>query len=216
VMVVPYDYEMFVQEFKSHNLPYVIIDHHGATSSEPAITATNRKGMIDAMRYLMALGHRRIGFITGRLSVGCAKDRLQGYREVLTEAHIAYDPELVVEGDFEQPTGFVQAQRLLALNQPPTAIVASNDSMAFGVMDAVKADGFRVGEDIAVIGFDDIPRASQVYPALTTVRQPMAEMGESAVDLLVTLLEGYKPLSLQRELATELIIRDSTVSISRR
>jgi LacI family transcriptional regulator len=216
LMVVPYDYEMFVQEFKTHELPYVIVDHHGDTSSEPAITATNRKGVIDAMRYLMALGHRRIGFITGRMSIGCAKDRLQGYRDALAEVRIPYDPALVVEGDFEQPTGFMQGQRLLALENPPTAIVASNDVMAFGVMDAVKAADLHVGEDISVVGFDDIPMASQVYPALTTVRQPMAEMGESAVDLLVTLLEDRKPMSLQRELATELIVRESTAPVNSR
>jgi LacI family transcriptional regulator len=210
LMVVPYDFEFLVEQFNLHELPYVIVDHHGDTGLEPAITATNRKGLIDAMRHLLALGHKRIGFITGRMTIGCSRDRLEGYRNALAEVRIPYDPELVMEGDFEQPTGFAHAQHLLSLSNPPTAIVASNDVMAFGVMDAVKAAGLHVGEDISVVGFDDIPMASQVYPPLTTVRQPMAAMGETAVELLVALLEDRKPMSLIKELPTELIVRQST------
>jgi LacI family transcriptional regulator len=188
----------------------VIIDHHDHTEDEPAITATNRKGMRDAMRHLLALGHTRIGFITGRMDIGCSTERLKGYQDGLSEVGIPYDPTLVLEGDFEQETGFMQGRALLAINPRPTAIIASNDDMALGVMDAIKDAGLRVGKDISVVGFDDIPMAAKVYPALTTVRQPMREMGESAMELLITLLQGQKPLALQRELATELIVRDST------
>ncbi|MBX3083874.1 MAG: LacI family DNA-binding transcriptional regulator [Anaerolineae bacterium] len=210
VLVVPYDYETLVDAFKEHQVPYVIIDHHGNIEDEPVITATNQKGIIDAMRHLLALGHKRIGFITGRMNMGCAQDRLLGYQTALKEVGLPYEQELVREGDFEQPTGFAKAVELLQLNPRPTAIIASNDVMAFGAMDAIKDIGLRVGHDVSVIGFDDIPMASQVYPTLTTVRQPMAEMGEAAVDLLITLLRGHTPLTLQRELSTELIIREST------
>jgi LacI family transcriptional regulator len=210
VLVVPYDYEALVGAFKAHLVPYVIIDHHGNIENEPVITATNQKGIIDAMRHLLALGHRRIGFITGRMNTGCAQDRLLGYQAALKEVGIPYDQSLVMEGDFEQPTGFTKAAELLRLNPRPTAIIASNDMMAFGVMDAIKDIGLRVGDDVSVVGFDDIPMASQVHPRLTTVRQPMAEMGEAAVDLLTTLLRGHTPLTLQRELSTELVIREST------
>jgi LacI family transcriptional regulator len=210
LMIVPYDYEVLVSAFQDHNLPYVLIDHHSSTSDEPAITATNRKGILDAMRHLMALGHQRIGFITGRMDMGCAQDRLQGYRDALAEVGLPFDPALVREGNFWQPSGFAQARALLQLKPRPTAIVASNDVMAFGVMDAVKDVGLRIGSDISVVGFDDIPMASQVYPPLTTVRQPMAQMGEEALDLLVTLLQGRTPRALRRELTTELIIREST------
>jgi LacI family transcriptional regulator len=215
VMVVPYEYEMLVNSFKEHDMAYVLVDHHGNASDEPSITATNRKGALDAMRHLLALGHTRIGFITGRLMLRCSQDRLQGYRDGLTEVGLPYDPTLVVEGDFEQMTGFAQAQRLLGLESKATAIIASNDVMAFGVMDAVKNAGLHVGRDISVVGFDDIPMASQVYPALTTIRQPMADMGEAALDLLVTLLQGRPPVALQRELGTELIVRDSTARAPR-
>jgi len=216
VMVVPYDYEVLVDIFKEYDVPYAIIDHHSETENEIAITATNRKGVIDAMRHLLALGHTRIGFITGRMSMGCAKDRLQGYKDALTEVGLPYEPELIFEGDFEQQTGFVQGQRILQMERPPTAIVASNDMMALGVMDAIKDAGLYVGRDISVVGFDDILIAAQAYPPLTTVRQPMAKMGEEAVNVLVSLLEGRKLIANQRELPTELIIRHSTARVGER
>ncbi len=210
LMVVPLDYEVIVHDLKEHDLRYVIVDHHNGTGNEPSVTATNRKGVRDAMRHLLALGHRRIGFITGRMDIVCSLDRLQGYRDGLTEVGLPFDGDLVREGDFMQPTGFQQAQTLLELPERPTAIIASNDVMAFGVMDAAKAAGLTVGRDISIIGFDDTSMASQVYPALTTVRQPLAEMGETALDMLVTLLQGRTVLNLRQELPTELIIRQST------
>jgi LacI family transcriptional regulator len=210
LMVVPLDYEVIVKDLKEHDLTYVIIDHHNGTGNEPSVTATNRKGVLDAMRHLLALGHRRIGFITGRMDIVCSQDRLQGYRDGLAEVGLPFEPELVREGDFTQPTGFRQAQALLQLPERPTAIIASNDSMAFGTMDAAKAAGLQVGQDLSVIGFDDVYMASQVYPPLTTIRQPMFEMGEAAFEMLVALLEGRKMLTVRRELPTELIIREST------
>ena len=209
-MVVPVDYEVIVNDLKAHDLTYVIIDHHNGTGNEPSVTATNRKGVLDAMRHLLALGHRRIGFITGRMDIACSHARLQGYRDGLAEVGLPFDPELVREGDFMQPTGFQQAQSLLQVADAPTAIIASNDLMAFGVMDAAKANGLKVGRDLSVVGFDDIFMASQAYPTLTTIRQPMADMGEVALEMLIALLQGRMVLSMRRELPTELIIREST------
>lgn len=210
LMVVPHDYEVIVHDLKEHNLPYVLIDHHNGTDNEPSVTATNRKGVLEAMRHLMALGHRRIGFITGRMDIVCSHDRLQGYRDALAEIGIPFDPELVREGDFTQPTGFRQGQALLEIAERPTAIIASNDVMAFGTMDAAKSRGLTIGHEISIIGFDDIFMASQTYPSLTTIRQPMAGMGEAALEMLVALLQGRPVLNHRRELPTELIIRAST------
>ncbi|HLY25986.1 MAG TPA: LacI family DNA-binding transcriptional regulator [Aggregatilineales bacterium] len=210
LMVVPLDYEVIVSDLKAHDLPYVIIDHHSGTENEPSVTATNRKGVLEAMRHLFALGHHRIGFITGRMDIACSHDRLHGYRDALAELGLPYDTELVREGDFSQPVGFREGQALLQLPEPPSAIVASNDMMAFGVMDAAKAAGLSIGQHVSVVGFDDVPMASQSYPTLTTVRQPMADMGETALELLVTLLEGLAAFTTRRELPTELVVRDST------
>lgn len=216
LLVVPHDYEAIINDLKQHELPYVIIDHHSKTGNEPSVTATNRKGVLDAMRHLLALGHRRIGFITGRMEITCAHDRLQGYRDGLAEVGLPFDPELVREGDFHQPSGFQSTQALLQLADPPTAIIASNDVMAFGAMDAIKAAGLVVGRDVSLIGFDDILMASQTYPPLTTVRQPLAAMGETAMEMLVTLFHGKPVLSPRRELGTELIVRGSTSPVAGR
>ncbi|MBN1965908.1 MAG: LacI family DNA-binding transcriptional regulator [Anaerolineae bacterium] len=209
VMVVPRDYEIIVADLKTRGLPYVIVDHRGMGDG-PSVTATNRKGIQDATRYLLALGHRRIGFITGRMDVACSHDRLEGYRNGLAEVGLLFDPELVRKGNYQQVSGFEQGRCLLELPDPPTAIIASNDLMAFGVMDAAKAAGLKVGEDISIVGFDDIDMASQTHPPLTTVRQPLAEMGEMALEMLASLIQGQSLLKRQRELPTELIIRGTT------
>ncbi|MFN8421242.1 MAG: LacI family DNA-binding transcriptional regulator [Anaerolineae bacterium] len=209
LMAVPHDYEVIVSHLKAHKLPCVTIDHTGV-SSDPSVTATNRRGVLDAMRHLLALGHKRIGFITGRMDVACSTDRLHGYRDALTEVGLPFDLDLVREGDFTQTAGFQQAQVLLQQEQRPSAIFASNDVMAFGAMDAAKAAGLTIGKDISIVGFDDIYMASQMYPPLTTVRQPMAAMGETALEMLVTLIQGRTVLNLRQELPTELVIRAST------
>lgn len=210
LMVVPHDYEVIVGDLKEHNLPYVIIDHRSNAEDEPSVTATNRKGVLDAMRHLLALGHRRIGFITGRMDIACSHDRLQGYRDGLSEVGLLFDPDLVREGDFLQPSGFQQGQSLLQMPERPTAIIASNDMMAFGAMDAAKAAGLKIGHDVSIIGFDDVYMASHTYPPLTTVRQPLADMGETALDMLVSLLQGRTLLNPRRELIAELVVRGST------
>jgi LacI family transcriptional regulator len=212
LMVVPYDYEALIRLCNENGLPYVLVDYEGNLPVEnaPIVTVTNRKGMLEATRYLVALGHRCIGFITGRMSMAGARERLQGYQDALREVEISYDSALVVEGDWTQETGFRQMRSLLARHPAMTAVLASDDLTAFGVMDAIKDAGLRVGEDISVIGFDNIPMASSVYPALTTVRQPMQEMGQAAAEILIGLLEGRPPINRNLEFATDLIIRQTT------
>lgn len=212
LLVVPFDEEVLIGLCEEQSLPYVLIDYRGKEPGEsvPTITATNRKGMLEATRYLLALGHRKIGFITGVMTMGSARDRLQGYKDALAEANVPFDPSLVVEGTWSQQSGFSQTRVLLERHPDLTAVIGSDDPTAFGAMDAIKDAGLRVGEDISVIGFDDGPTASAVYPSLTTVRQPVAEMGEAAVELLAALVEGRTPITLKREFSTELIVRHST------
>jgi len=211
-MVVPEDYDILTKLCNDHQLPYILIDYEGSKPAEDTlvVNVTNRKGMLEATRYLLALGHRRIGFITGVMTFASARERLQGYQDALSEVGIPYDPSLVVEGQWTQESGFAQAHLLMERDPQLTAIIASDDLTAFGVMDAIKDTGRRVAEDISVVGFDDIPMAANVYPPLTTVRQPMIEMGQAAIEILVALLENRPPLNLEREFATELIIREST------
>ena len=210
LMVVPRDYETVVADLKQNRLPYVIVDHRSQTEEEASVTATNRKGMQEATRYLLALGHTRIGFITGRMDIACSHDRLDGYRDALAEVGLPFETDLVLQGDYSQPSGFEHTQQFLQCETPPTAILASNDMMAYGAMEAARVEGLTIGRDISIVGFDDIFLSSQVHPPLTTVRQPLVEMGETAFDMLVALLNDRPALTMRKELPTELVVRATT------
>ena len=177
LLVLPRSPADYINILTSHQFPFVLIDHQGTGQECPAVGATNWQGAYNATEYLVKLGHQRIGFITGWMDLGCAEDRLDGYRSALRTHHIPDFPELIFEGTFFQPDGFAGATALLRLPDPPTAIFASNDVMAMGAMDAVRSHGLRVPEDVSIIGFDDIPQAALVQPALTTVRQPLSKWG---------------------------------------
>jgi LacI family transcriptional regulator len=209
LIVLPRNPATFMQTLRQRNFPYVLIDHQGTNEQGHAVGATNWQGAYNAIEYLIKLGHQRIGFITGSMDLGCARDRLAGYQAALRTDHLPVDPELVYEGDFHQPEGYAGGNALLSLANPPTAIFVSNDVMAMGVMDAVRSRGLRIPDDISILGFDDIPQAQNVRPALTTVRQPLEKMGRVATQMLLDLLsDPHKDVS-RVELPTELIIRDS-------
>jgi LacI family transcriptional regulator len=181
---------------------------------EPARTARRWARRI-ATEYLIKLGHSRIGFITGWMDLGCSMDRLEGYRSALRTYHASDAPELIYEGTFFQPAGYAGASALLDLPNPPTAIFASNDIMAMGAMDAVRSRGLRIPNDISIVGFDDIPQAAVVRPALTTVSQPLEKMGRVATQMLLDLLRQPDKKVDRIELPTELVIRESCQSMQR-
>jgi LacI family transcriptional regulator len=199
----------FINNMTAQRFPFVLIDHQGTGSDCPAVGAMNWSGGYSATEYLIKLGHERVGFITGSMDLGCAVDRLAGYRSALKTYHIEEDPDLIYEGDFFQPDGYAGALELLDLADPPTAIFASNDVMAMGVMDAIRHRDLRVPDDVSVIGFDDIPQASLVRPALTTINQPLEKMGRVATQLLLGLLDDPEKGAERIELPTQLVIRDS-------
>jgi LacI family transcriptional regulator len=209
ILVLPRSPADFIGILTKQNFPFILIDHQGIGPDCPSVGAANWQGGFTATEYLIKLGHQRIGFITGWMDLGCALDRLDGYRSALRTNHIPDAPELIYEGTFFQPDGFTGASILLDLPNPPTAIFASNDVMAMGVMDAIRHRGLRVPDDVSVIGFDDIPQASLIRPALTTVRQPLEKMGRVATQMLLELLNKSQKKIGRIELPTELIIRDS-------
>jgi LacI family transcriptional regulator len=209
LLVLPRAAGAYLDTLRRRGFPYVLIDHQGIDDAGPSVGATNRRGGYDATRYLIELGHRRIGFITGTLDLRCSTDRLDGYRAALAEYNIYADPALIREGDFLQPSGYAGARELLALPEPPTAIFASNDVSAFGVMEAARDCGLRIPEDISIVGFDDIPQASHVNPTLTTVRQPLEQMGHLATRMLLETIRDRARPPERIELPTELIIRGS-------
>jgi LacI family transcriptional regulator len=176
----------------------------------PSVSAAHTSGADQAMRHLLGLGHRRIAQITGPRGWVATEERRRGYHAALADAGILPDPALEVEASPEIPPGREAAGFLLDLPDPPTAIFAFNDNLAIGVLQAARARGLRVPEDLSVVGFDDVEHATVVTPMLTTVRQPLAEMGRTAVSLLVRLLEGQRFETLHVELATRLVVREST------
>jgi len=213
LLVLPRNPSDFVSKLVRRKFPFVFIDHQGTGKDCAAVGAANWQGAYKAAEYLIGLGHRRIGFITGWTDLEAAQNRLKGFRAALRTNHIAEDPDLIFEGTFAQSDGYSAGQRFLGLNKPPTAIFASNDVMAMGVMDAARKQGLRVPEDISVVGFDDIHQAADVHPALTTVRQPLEKMGRVASQMLVEFLRNPGGKIDRVELPTELVIRDSCQAV---
>lgn len=210
LLVAPLVPASYIEALREQDFPYVLIDQADATESSNVVEATNWQGAYDASQYLIQLGHTRIAFIKGSPVVRSAIDRLEGYKAALADNSIAALEELVIEGDYQQQTAYESVQSLLQSQQPaPTAIFASNDLSAFGAIDAVREYGLRIPDEISIIGFDDVPQASFIFPKLTTVRQPLEEMGQVAVKILLERITNQSKSPQRVALATKLIIRDS-------
>jgi LacI family transcriptional regulator, galactose operon repressor len=211
IVILPETSSADLVEVVADGHPLVVIDPLVALDERiPSVAATHRSGADQAMRHLLELGHRRIAAIAGPPGWMATEERRRGYRAALEASRIAHDPELEVDADFEIGPGAEAAASLLRLPEPPTAIFAFNDAIAIGAMRAARERGLRVPEDVSVVGFDDIKYATIVTPALTTVRQPLAEMGRAAVRLLLELVECRASETHHVELITRLAVRDST------
>ena len=187
--------------------PIVSIDPLASNPNYPAVHATNYQGAMDAMRYLLGLGHKRIGFISGRAELESSNRRLKGYRESLEKAGIPIDEKLIASGDYTTETGISGARQLLALDQPPTAIFASNDQMAMGVFQVAEEMGLRIPDDLSVVGFDNITESK--YMGLTTVDQFISEMGYVATQMLIKLIKDTTLEDQTYQMQTQLVIRNS-------
>lgn len=212
LLVAPQGPATYLDTLRKQNYPYILIDQVDSTKNGNYVEASNWQGAYEATTYLINLGHKQIAFIMGALTVRSAIDRLEGYKAALTEHNIPICDELIITGNYQQETGYESTKKLLQMVDPlPTAIFASNDLSAFGAMDAARECGLQIPDDISIIGFDDIPQADLVYPKLTTVRQPLDEMGQVAVKLLLERIENpdHPPQSVR--LPTQFVIRDSCV-----
>jgi LacI family transcriptional regulator len=200
-------------QLREAGLPLVVVDPVNPPPPDlPSVGATNWAGGLAATEHLLSLGHRRIGAIGGPGDYLCSRARLDGYRSALERAGVRFDPALIRNGDFSHEGGFIRGGELLGLATPPTAIFAGSDEQAFGVYEAARQRGLRIPQDLSVIGFDDLPVARWVSPPLTTVRQPLAEMGSAAAQMLGELIDGVPLRSSRMELSTELIARESTAA----
>ncbi|MEV6199690.1 LacI family DNA-binding transcriptional regulator [Streptomyces sp. NPDC051771] len=176
----------------------------------PSVGATNWAGGLAATEHLLELGHRRIAAIGGRKEMLCSQARIDGYRAALERAGIEVDRALIRFGDFQHEGGFRCARELLALPEPPTAVFAGSDQQAMGVYEAARQGGLSIPGDLSVVGFDDLPMCDWLSPPLTTVRQPLEEMGRVAARTLFQLMDGQPLVSPRMELSTELKVRLST------
>lgn len=187
--------------------PIVSIDPHVINPNHPSVQGTNYQGSVDAMEYLLDLGHRRIGFVNGRPEVASAQRRLKGYEDALTNAGVEIDCALIVPGDFTQSTAYKSSLQLLSQNNPPTAIFAVNDQSALGVFQAAKDLGINIPADLSVVGFDNISEAK--YVGLTTIDQCLEEMGYISVQMLTKLINNEPLEEENHKMKTKLIIRTS-------
>ncbi|GAA2527701.1 MULTISPECIES: LacI family DNA-binding transcriptional regulator [Streptomyces] len=205
------------EELQILGVPLVVVDPAGSPALDvPAIGAANWSGGLAATEHLLALGHRRIGLIAGPPRLLCSRARLDGYRAALEGRGIAVDASLIVPGDFRPESGLAGCNALLDLPEPPTAVFAASDQMALGAIEALRRRGLRVPEDMSVVGFDDLPEVRWSAPPLTTVRQPLADMGKLAVRTVLRLTRDEQPDSPRVELGTDLVVRASTAVPAKR
>lgn len=210
LIISPFFPEPYLDRLERHHFPYVLVDHSDKrTSSRPAISATNYEGAYEATEYLIKMGHRRIGFITGWQLHPSTHERLVGYQAALTAHNLTFDPALVREGDFLVAGGQRAGMELLTLPDAPTAIFASSDDMAIGVMSAGRTLGLRIPDDISIVGFDDIQQANLVYPRLTTVSQSLHETGRLSLKMLLDYIENPQLPRRHEVVTTHLVVRDS-------
>ncbi len=198
-----------ILELEKKKYPYILVSRNIEGLEKNCIIVDDVEGGIMATEYLIKSGHRRIAHITGPLQTRSGLNRLKGYKLALKRNWIEHVDELVEEGDFRIKGGYQAMKKFLKLAEPPTAIFAANDLLALGAMQAIQKKNFSIPEDFSIVGFNDIELASFVYPPLTTIRQPMLEMGELAVKMLLRIIEKEEFNQRKIVLKSKLIIRES-------
>ncbi|AIX99652.1 Transcriptional regulator, LacI family [Arthrobacter sp. PAMC 25486] len=202
-----------LDSFSRRNIPVVVIDplnppHSGIVS----VGATNWAGGKVATEHLLALGHRRIAYLGGPEAAECSVARQHGYLAALMGHGVPARPDYMLAGEFYHQFGVRGTKQLMALAEPPTAIFAGSDTIALGVLEEARRQGLRIPEDLSLVGFDGTNLTEQTLPRLTSVAQPLKEMGRAALRSVLRLAGGEVLDSQHVELATELVVRDSTAA----
>jgi LacI family transcriptional regulator len=211
VVLHPYAYQL-PSAGQRGRIPVVTIDHGGQLAAFPSVSVDSYGGACTAVRHLLALGHRRIAHLTGAEEFESARARRRAYEDTLAWAGILPDPRLIATGRYTERGGHDAATVVLRCRPRPTAIFAANDLSAIGALRAAEAAGARVPRDLSVIGFDDVAQAQQVSPQLTTIRQPLFEVGRVACERLLALMRREPLHRAETVLPTELVVRSSTAS----
>jgi LacI family transcriptional regulator len=193
-----------------YSAPIVAVDPHTGPSGLPTIDSDNLRGARLATEHLLGLGHRRIAMLTGRPDLQSAHLREQGYREALAAAGIPVEDELLREGAYDPAVSAAAARLLLSGPRRPSAVFAANDQSAIATVEVAAEMGLRVPEELSVVGFDNVPDSALCSPPLTTVNQPIQEMGQRAVTMLIRLIRGEPVEQTHVTLDTSLVVRQST------
>jgi LacI family transcriptional regulator len=214
VLITPTESPDELRALQDQGYPFVVVDpREELPSGIPTVSAANVAGGMQAGEHLIGLGHRRIGVITGPRDLVSMEDRYAGFCAALASAGLLPDPELVHRGNLDAQSGRAAAKALLELDDRPTAIFALNDNMAAGALQAARALGLQVPQDVSIVGFDALEPSR--LSNLTTVRQPLEEMGRLAVQLLANVLDGQRTDAMRIELATELVVGETTSPAAR-
>jgi LacI family transcriptional regulator len=188
----------------------VVLDRHVSMPVD-TVRCDSEGGAYDLITHLVALGHRRIALLGGSPAVSTAQDRADGYRRALAEAGVPVDEALVRHRDYTQEGGYAMTRSILELPDRPTALFAVNNFIAIGAVRALRDAGLRIPDDIALVGFDDLPQSLVVEPFLTVASQPAYEMGARATELLLARIKGLgEDAPVEVILPTELIVRKSS------
>ncbi|MFD0704829.1 LacI family DNA-binding transcriptional regulator [Alloscardovia venturai] len=199
------------KKLDEHHIPYVILDPAGnPNAADYSVQADDWTGGLAATRHLIELGHTRIGILTGPMSMLCSRARFDGYKAALDEAHLDFDPSVVREGTFNTLSSFKPAMSLLSQENRPSAIFGSSDLQCMALYEAARRLNISIPNDLSIVGFDDIQSAQFLSPQLTTVRQPIDLMAQSALEMISAQQKHQKTLTKRAILPTRLVVRDST------
>ncbi len=214
-----------LEKIAEFNIPIVVVDRIISDVKSDIVLVDNVEGGYKATKYLLELGHRRIACIEGPSPIKPSAQRVEGYQQALQEMGIPIDENLMVAGDFRYESGNAAMQKLLKLTDPPTAVFSCNDMMALGAIQAINDNGMKIPDDVSVIGFDNIPFSQAVYPTLTTMAQPIHEMANLSIDLLINRIKIQRQRIRSEEqkedfqhivLETKLIQRNSCKEIEKK
>lgn len=210
VMTSEMDPDVVIDELANRGIPLVFLDVGEVKKRISNIRVNYPQGVKAAVKHLVGLGHRRIGFISGPIALRSARTRRDAFLKCLKEHALIAGPHLIEEGNHKIDGGEGAMRKLLALPQPPTAVLASNDLTAIGALKAIRAFGLRVPDDISVVGFDDIDLSQFTEPPLTTVRLSRVSLGRTAFEALSRSINGKSSAGRRYLLETKLVVRQST------
>lgn len=193
--------------------PFVLVNHKRYSNAISFVDSENIRGAKLAVEYLYKAGHREIGFVAGSLDETNGKDRFKGFQDAMKEHGLPINNDWIINGDFKKDVAYQESEKILSGTALPSAIFCSDDYMAIGVMEKIKEKGLSVPADISIIGFDDIELAEYVKPALTTIRQPIYNLGRASAEVLLNLIKDQAKSPIHKLLNVELIERESVKQI---